>query len=50
VDTPFDEPFSFLICEMFKIRDGKLLQIEALVAPVLYGMPTGWGGKASTKE
>jgi hypothetical protein len=50
VNTPFDEPFSFQICELFKIRDGKILQIEALVTPVPYGMPTGWGGKASIKK
>ena len=50
VNTPFDEPFSFQICELFKIRDGKILQIEALVAPVPYGMLTGWGGKASLKK
>jgi len=49
VNTPY-EPFSFQICELFKIRDGKILQIEALVTPVPYGMPTGWDGKASTKE
>ena len=34
----------------FKIRNGQILQIEALDAPVSYGMPTGWGGKASVKE
>ena len=50
VNTPFDEPFSFQICELFKVRNGKLLRIEALVAPVPYGMPTGWGGKPSHKE
>jgi hypothetical protein len=50
VNTPFDEPLSFQICELFKVRYGKLLRIEALVAPVPYGMPTGWGGKPSHKE
>jgi hypothetical protein len=34
VNTPFDEPFSFQICELFKVRNGKLLRIEALVTPV----------------
>jgi hypothetical protein len=29
---------------------GKILQIEALVTPVPYGMLTGWGGKASIKK
>jgi len=49
-NTPFDEPFSFQICELFKVRNGKLLRIEALVASVPYGMPTGWGGKPGHKE
>jgi hypothetical protein len=42
VNTPFDEPFAFQIGELFKIRNGKILQIEALVLNVPYGMPTGW--------
>jgi hypothetical protein len=42
VNTPFDEPFSFLIGELFKIKDGKIAQIEALVLNVPYGMPAGW--------
>jgi hypothetical protein len=50
INTPFDEPFSFQICELFKVRNGKLLRIEALVAPVPYGMPTGWGGNPSHKQ
>mgnify|MGYP001794055910 CR=1 FL=1 len=36
--------------ELFKVRNGKLLRIEALVTPVPYGVPTGWGGKPSHKE
>lgn len=42
VNTPFDEPFSFQIGELFKIEDGKIKHIEALVFPVPYKMPTGW--------
>ena len=34
VNIPFDEPFSFQICELVKSRDGELLQIEALVTLV----------------
>jgi len=45
VNTPFDEPFSFQIAELFKITNGKIRQIEALVLNVPYGMPTGWGRK-----
>ena len=37
-----DEPFSFQIGELFKIQDGKIKHIEALVFPVPYKMPTGW--------
>lgn len=42
VNTPFDEPFSFQIGELFKIVDGKIRHIDALVFPVPYRMPTGW--------
>lgn len=42
VNTPFDEPFSFQIGELFKLEDGKIRHIEALVFPVPYKMPTGW--------
>ena len=42
VNTPFDEPFSFMIFELFKVQNGNLRQIEALVLNVPYGMPTGW--------
>ena len=42
VNTPFDEPFSFQIGELFKIQDGRIQHIEALVFPVPYKMPTGW--------
>ena len=42
VNPPFDEPFSFQIGELFKIQDGKIKHIEALVFPVPYKMPTGW--------
>ena len=45
VNTPFDEPFSFLIGELFKIKDGKIFQIEALVLNVPYGMRPGWEKK-----
>ena len=42
VNTPFDEPFSFLIGELFKIKNGKIYEIEALVLNVPYGMHPGW--------
>jgi hypothetical protein len=42
VTTPFDEPLTFLIGELFKIVDGKINRIEAVVLNVPYGMPSGW--------
>ena len=42
VNPPFDEPFTFLIGEIFKIVDGTINRIEALVLNVPYGMPSGW--------
>ena len=35
-------PFSFQIFELFKIQDGKIMRIEALVNPAPYGMSGGW--------
>ncbi len=45
VNPPFDQPFSFFIAELFKVVDGKINRIEALVTPVPYGMYTGWPAK-----
>lgn len=44
VPPPYDTPYTFLIGELFKIKNGKILQIEAVLLPVPYGMPSGWGG------
>jgi len=41
---PFDQPYSFFIAELFKIVDGKINRIEALVTPVPC-MCTGWPQK-----
>jgi hypothetical protein len=35
----------FFIAELFKVVDGKINRIEALVTPVPYGMYTGWPAK-----
>jgi hypothetical protein len=43
VPPPYDTPYTYLIGELFKIRNGKILQIEAVLLPVPYGMPSGWG-------
>lgn len=35
-------PWTWEIAELFKIRDGKIMRIEALVNAVPYGMKPGW--------
>jgi hypothetical protein len=36
------QPFSWQIFEMFKMRAGKIAQIEVVLNMVPYGMPSGW--------
>jgi hypothetical protein len=42
IGAPFDRPFTFLIFELFKVKDGKLRQIEAVLDVVPYYMPSPW--------
>lgn len=42
VSPTFRQPFSFIIAEVFKIKAGKIRQIEAVLTTVPYGMPSGW--------
>ena len=35
-------PYAFQIGELFKIQDGRIVRIEALVLPVPFGMDPGW--------
>ena len=42
VGPPFDTPYTFLIAELFKIRDGRIAQVEAVILPTPYAMPSGW--------
>ena len=42
IGMPFDRPYSFLIFELFKIKDGKIRQIEAVLTTVPYYMPSPW--------
>lgn len=42
VPPPYDTPFCWMIGELFKIKDGKIFQIEAVMLDVPYGMPSGW--------
>ena len=40
---PFDQPFTFMIGELFKIRNKRIARVEAVLLAVPYGMPSGWG-------
>ena len=42
VPPPFDAPFSFLMAELFKIRNGRIARVEAVIYTTPYGMPSGW--------
>ncbi len=42
IGPPFDRPYTFLIFELFKIKDGKIRQIEAVLNTVPYYMPSPW--------
>jgi hypothetical protein len=42
VPPPFDAPYSFEIFELFKIVDGRIMRVEAVLIPVPYGMTSGW--------
>ena len=39
---PFDRPYTFLIFELFKIKNGKIRQIEAVLDTIPYYMPSPW--------
>jgi hypothetical protein len=38
----FTHPFQFQIGELFKIENGKIRQIQAVLLTVPYGMKSGW--------
>lgn len=42
VNKAFLQPFSFYIAEIFKVKDGKIRQIEAVLTTVPYSMSSGW--------
>jgi hypothetical protein len=42
VPPPFDAPYSFLIGELFKVKAGRITQIEAVLLTTPYAMPSGW--------
>ena len=42
VAPTFRQPFSFYLAEVFKVVDGNIRQIEAVLTPVPYQMESGW--------
>ncbi len=42
VNESLTQPYSFIIAEIFKVVDGKIRQIEAVLMAVPYGMESGW--------
>jgi hypothetical protein len=42
VRPPFDRPYSFVLLELFKVKNAKIRQIEAVIQTVPYHMPTPW--------
>lgn len=42
VDSPFKTPSSLCALELFKIRDGKIQQVETVFIAVPYNMPSPW--------
>jgi hypothetical protein len=42
VHQPRTAPWTWEIAELFKIQNGKIMRVEALVNPVPYGMKSGW--------
>ncbi len=45
LEAPFHTPSSLCILELFKIRSGKIFQIEATMAQVPYNMPSVWSAR-----
>lgn len=45
VRAPFNRPLTFMIGELFRIVDGQIGQIEAIIVTVPYRMPSGWNGE-----
>ncbi|HUN26342.1 MAG TPA: hypothetical protein VMU67_08545 [Steroidobacteraceae bacterium] len=42
VPPPFDAPYSFLMAELFKIKERRITQVEAVIVTTPYAMPSGW--------
>lgn len=44
----FTVPFQFTMAEIFKVEEGKLHDVEAVLLTVPYGMPSGWDRESMT--
>ena len=42
VQQPRTAPWTWEFAELFKIKDGKIMRVEAIVDPAPYGMKSGW--------
>ncbi|MDP9052484.1 MAG: hypothetical protein M3O31_17455, partial [Acidobacteriota bacterium] len=42
IGPPFDSPYSFVIFELFKVQDGKIQQVEAVLEDVPYKTTSHW--------
>ena len=42
IGPPFDRPYTFCFFELFKVKNGKIRQIEAVLLTVPYYMPSPW--------
>jgi hypothetical protein len=42
IGPPFDRPYTFCFFELFKTKNGKIRQIEAVLLTVPYNMPSPW--------
>ena len=50
VASTWRRPSTIMIGELFKIVDGNIRQIEAIIVSVPYGMPSGWDGEDLVSE
>jgi hypothetical protein len=48
IGPPFDAPYSFVIFELFKIQDGKIQRVEAVLEGVPYKTTTHWKNNADS--
>lgn len=42
LSTPIPSPYSFVVAELFKIEDGKIVLLQALLTQIPYGMSGAW--------